>query len=147
MNFFTEGMQMKKKFLSLSIFVVSSFVSFNAYSLPDFIINLIAPRSYANCPFADPVNSPTFCASFKSVAACHCSGSLPQGMCQDMKVIYKRMTDIFGSQLKACVYQQNKPGGVPVQECMDDWNCYRLGGKASNGALCSNTGNACPSLS
>ncbi len=134
---------MKKNFFALSFFIASMLVSFNAYSLPDFIINLVAPKSYANCPFADPVNKPTFCASFKSVAICHCSEKLPSAFCQDMGAIYKRMTDVFGSQQKACEYQQNKPGGVPVQECMDDWNCYRLGGKASNGAICSNTGNAC----
>lgn len=135
-----------KKSLALGLCVTSLITSINAYSLPDFILNLITPKSYAACKKADPVEFPSFCSTFKAVAACHCSGSLPSGMCQDMKTIYSRMVSIFGSQQKACEYQWGdgkKDGGVPVQECMDDWNCYRQGGTSSENKVCSGTGNAC----
>lgn len=127
---------MKKKFLSLSFLAVSLVASVNAYSLPEFVVNMIAPKSFANCPYADPDTSSTFCASFKSVAECHCSASLPKSFCQDVSAIYHRMITVFGSQLKGCQYQVNKPGGVSVQDCMDDWNCYWNGGKDSQQRKC-----------
>lgn len=94
----------------------------------------------AFCPQAVEDNLPEFCTSFKSVAECHCTMTgLPQGMCQNVNIIYDRMVSIFGSQDKACQYQQN----TSFQSCMDDWNCYRMGGKDSQGRLCSNSGDSC----
>jgi len=111
-------------FLFLCLFSVSSF----------------AATIYASCPKAVPTNNPGFCGSFKSVATCHCTSSgLPSGMCQDMNVIYKRMISIFGSVQKACEYQKD----TSVQDCMNDWLCYRTGGTDSTGNLCSGTGKAC----
>lgn len=98
----------------------------------------VAPPS--RCPLALPTEHPGFCASFKSVAACHCvEAGLPAGMCQNMDVIYNRMLVMFGSMEKACQYQSD----TPLQLCMDGWNCYRLGGRNSQGQLCSATGRAC----
>ncbi|OGT36505.1 MAG: hypothetical protein A3F11_11790 [Gammaproteobacteria bacterium RIFCSPHIGHO2_12_FULL_37_14] len=118
---------------------MSLFFSFNVYSFSDILKYFIATK-HAQCPFADPVVSANFCASFKTAAECRCTSSgLPSGMCKDMTAIYNRMVSVFGSQQKACDYQKD----VSTQECMDDWNCYRLGGKDSHGNLCSSTGKAC----
>jgi len=56
-----------------------------------------------------------------------------------MKVVYDRMINMFGSLKRACEYQRD----TSVQNCMDDWNCYRFGGVNSLGGLCSSTGKAC----
>lgn len=95
---------------------------------------------FSNCPQALPTSDAGFCPSFKSVAECHCVESgLPKKMCQDVQVIYNRMIAMFGSVQKACEYQHD----TSTQNCIDDWNCYRLGGKDSQGKLCGGTGNAC----
>jgi len=99
-----------------------------------------------SCDQAPPVTNNNFCPIFKTIAQCHCQadGKLPAGMCVDMNVIYSRMIDKFKSQKTACEWQHTY--GVPyraeVQECMDDWDCYRLGG--NHNGLCSGTGNKCP---
>ena len=124
------------KFKTFVFFLV--FIAAHAFAAPDISHLLITIHSH--CPHADPISSPNFCASFKSIAECHCIASgLPAGMCKDMNAIYNRMLSVFGSQQKACDYQKD----VSAQECMDDWNCYRLGGKDSHGNLCSSTGKAC----
>ncbi len=98
------------------------------------------------CDPAPPVTDSKFCAAFKASAQCHCQadGKLPEGMCLDMNVVYSRMIGKFHTQQEACDWQ--KMHGVPVttesQECMDDWDCYRLGG--DHHGLCSGTGNKCP---
>ena len=96
--------------------------------------------SMAACPSATSSNSPGFCSSFKLAAQCHCTSSgLPMGMCMDMKLLYSRMISTFGSVKRACEFQHD----TSVQNCVDDWNCYRSGGKNSQNALCSSTGNVC----
>jgi len=97
--------------------------------------------SYASCPPATPNNSSGFCSSFKISAQCHCSASLPAGMCTDMKSLYDRMISMFGSLSRACAYQRE----TSAQNCIDAWNCYRLGGTSSSG-LCSGTGLPCESF-
>ena len=101
-------------------------------------LSMLSIASFAadstKCKQATPTNDPGFCTSFKSVAECHCTESgLPKSMCQDMKQLYDRMISIFGSLQKACEYQHD----TDTQTCIDDWNCYRLGGKDSKGQLCS----------
>lgn len=131
-------MKMKSCFVFL-YFVIMIMLSLNAFGSSD-LFKLTTETLSANCPHADPVSSGSFCASFKSVAECHCVASgLPAGMCKDMNAIYTRMLSVFGTQQKACEYQKD----VPPQECMDDWNCYRLGGTDSSGNLCNNTGKSC----
>ncbi len=93
-----------------------------------------------SCPPAEPVTSPNFCTSFKAAAACHCALSgLPESMCQDINEIYDRMLAIFNSVEQVCSYQQD----TLQQICIDDWNCYRYGGRDSQGNLCSASGNPC----
>jgi hypothetical protein len=128
---------MKKSAALLSIFFSFFFFTSTSYA---FFLEMFVSPIHANCSQALPTDNPAFCASFKSVAECHCTSSgLPPGMCQDMTTIYNRMVKIFGSQQKACEYQKD----VPTQQCMDDWNCYRSGGRDSQGKLCSSTGQVC----
>lgn len=88
------------------------------------------------CGSALPTNDVNFCPSFKSVATCYCTASgLPAGMCQDMNALYNRLMGVFGSLKKACEYQHY----TTPQDCMDNWNCYRIGGTDSRGRLCSAT--------
>ncbi len=92
------------------------------------------------CPYAQPNSAPGFCASFKTAAQCHCQASgLPASMCTNMQLIYSRMISVFGSVQRACAYQSD----TSVQECIDDWSCYRSGGLNSQQQLCSGTGQAC----
>jgi hypothetical protein len=92
------------------------------------------------CPRALSTDNPGFCASFKSVATCHCTSSgLPSGMCQDMNALYNRMIVVFGTQENACRYQRH----TTPTDCMDNWNCYRRGGVNSQGNSCSSTQRAC----
>lgn len=96
--------------------------------------------TFAACPQAIPTNTPGFCSSFKVIAQCHCTSSgIPKGMCMNMHSLYDRMIGMFGSVRRACEYQRD----TSVQNCIDDWNCYRLGGVNSNNELCSGTGSAC----
>ncbi|HSW70759.1 MAG TPA: hypothetical protein VLH77_02125 [Gammaproteobacteria bacterium] len=92
------------------------------------------------CPQAEPISSPNFCASFRTSAICHCVLSgLPEGMCQDIPELYERMIALFGSVETACAYQQD----ASQQTCLDDWQCYRVGGSNAEGQLCSASGNKC----
>jgi len=92
------------------------------------------------CPQALPTNDPNFCASFKSVAICHCMDSgLPASQCKSMDKIYRLMIDRFGSIQKACAWQHH----TTTQICIDDWECFRSGGLDSQGRQCSDTGKAC----
>lgn len=107
-----------------------------------FFICLISSSVFAlplACLQALPTTHPGFCASFKSVAQCHCEEKIPGALCKDMKTLYKRMLDMFGSLQKACEYQKD----TTTQICIDDWNCYLNGGRNSQGGLCSNTGAKC----
>lgn len=92
------------------------------------------------CTNAAPTNTPAFCSTFKVAAACYCTSSgLPSGMCQDLEALYKRMLSVFGDLRTACQYQRN----TSTQDCIDSWNCYRLGGVNSQNQLCSSTGAKC----
>jgi len=92
------------------------------------------------CVPAESPASPNFCSTFDSSAVCYCSSSgLPASMCQDINEIYDRMISIFGSVEMACNYQQE----IPVQSCIDEWACYRSGGRDSQGNLCNSTGKSC----
>ncbi|MBI2785206.1 MAG: hypothetical protein HYX60_02400 [Legionella longbeachae] len=106
------------------------------------LMSLFSVSSFSfSCPNALPTNSEGFCASFKSVAICYCTSTgLPSGMCQDMKMLYARMISIYGSLSNACNAQKY----TTPQDCMDNWNCYRLGGVDSRGRLCSSNKKACP---
>jgi len=95
------------------------------------------PRS--NCSRALPDNDQGFCESFKSSAECHCEESMPGFMCHNMDLLYRLMIGRYGSVQKACESQQE----APAQECIDGWNCYRMGGRDSLGRLCSGTGEVC----
>ena len=88
-----------------------------------------------SCGNAVPTNDVNFCASFKKVATCYCTSSgLPAGMCQDMNMLYARMVSVYGSLDKACAAQPY----TTKQDCLDNWNCYRLGGVDSRGNYSSN---------
>jgi hypothetical protein len=108
------------------------------------IICFFAVGSFAApvCPDALPTNNPGFCDSFKIAAKCHCKKSgLPTGMCNDTELLYRRLIAAWGSLENICASQKY----TSKQECVDDWNCYRLGGRNSKGQLCSSTGHSCNS--
>lgn len=114
-----------KKILTL----FATFLSFSLFASP-----------ISMCNQALPTTNPEFCASFKSSATCHCMESgLPRGTCQNMETIYMLMMARFGSIQRACEFQHD----TSTQECIDDWSCYRKGGKNTQGGLCSATGKAC----
>ena len=104
---------------------------------------LLTTSSFAlnlSCPQASTSGNSEFCSSFKRTAQCYCtSAGLPAGMCNDMGVIYKRMVTLYGSVERACKFQRQ----TSTQECLDDWHCYRSGGRNSGNELCSGTGNSC----
>ena len=104
-----------------------------------FVICLMSFSSFA-CDHALPTDDVNFCSSFKSVAPCYCTSSgVPANMCQDMNVLYQRMISMFGSLQRACNFQRY----TSPQDCIDNWNCYRMGGIDSRGRLCSSTQKAC----
>lgn len=114
-------MNMKKSLMLMGLF------------LPSFVFS-------ANCPFATPSNSSSFCASFKVAAECHCTSSgLPKGMCINMDLLYDRMISMFGTLERACQFQHHTSFDV----CVENWNCYRHGGMTIGHELCSGTGKAC----
>jgi hypothetical protein len=96
--------------------------------------------AFAACPQALPTSDAGFCPTFQAAAQCHCSSKgLPKSMCQDMPKLYDRMISMFGTLERACAFQHD----TDTQTCIDDWNCYRNGGKDSKDGLCSATGNPC----
>jgi hypothetical protein len=104
-------------------------------------LKLFIAHKNENCPKSRPTTDNEFCPSFEKAASCHCSSSgLPKTMCQDMEKVYQRMLMVFSTQQLACEYQQN----TPTQRCIDNWNCYRKGGKDSAGHPCGATGKSCP---
>ncbi|OGT35172.1 MAG: hypothetical protein A3F11_10985 [Gammaproteobacteria bacterium RIFCSPHIGHO2_12_FULL_37_14] len=113
-----------------ALFVCVFFCSFSSF----------ADALHSSCPLGLPDDQSGFCSSFRTIAECHCVESgLPKGMCQDMNALYNRMISIFGSVQKACEYQHD----TATQICIDDWACFRQGGKDSLGRLCSSTGRSC----
>ena len=98
--------------------------------------------TWAACTPAAPTNTSNFCQSFKTVAPCYCAANgVPSIVCNNMsmELLYKRMISYYGSLGQACHGQKN----TTPQDCLNNWNCYRLGGKDSQGRLCSGTGKAC----
>ena len=105
-------------------------------------LKIFIPRTHASCTNALPPSHEKFCPTFKTAAQCSCTSSgMPASMCRDMATLYKRMIAVFDEQRKACEFQRD----TSMQNCMDSWDCYRLGGKDSNGRLCQSTGAACAS--
>lgn len=102
--------------------------------------SVFANGNVVACGNAVPTNDVNFCSSFKTVATCYCTSSgLPSGMCQDMNMLYARMVSVYGSLDKACAAQPY----TTKQDCLDNWNCYRLGGVDSRGRICSSTKKPC----
>ena len=93
-----------------------------------------------SCPGATATDDANFCGSFKTSAVCHCSVTLPACKFYKMSQIYKLMLSKFGSIKSACDSQHD----TDSQTCVDDWNCYLLGGNDSHGNHCSSSGQACP---
>lgn len=105
-----------------------------------YILSASAMANTLACPYAKATDDVNFCPSFRTAAVCHCTSSgLPPTMCQDMNAIYNRMLSVFGSLQRACEYQK----ATTTQDCIDNWNCYRLGGIDSRGRLCNATEKAC----
>lgn len=78
----------------------------------------------SNCGKALPIDNAGFCSSFKSTAICHCtSKGLPQYICQNMPLLYKQMTTIYGSLDRACSAQKE----TTQADCVANWNCYKTG--------------------
>ncbi len=100
----------------------------------------ISSSIYASCPTDLSDEDLNFCEKFKNAAICYCTDTgLPKFLCSDMNSLYSRMTTIFRSLENACAYQKH----TDKQTCINNWNCYRLGGTDSYGKLCSSTGNKC----
>jgi hypothetical protein len=110
------------------------------------LVSLLSFSAFAaiTCGQALPANDPGFCGSFQSVAVCHCinESGLGEKVCKHMSMdtLYNLMIAKYKTQQKACDLQHD----TTPQTCMDDWNCYRLGGKDSQGQACSSTGRVCP---
>lgn len=127
-----------KKIMMMLLFSAFLFTG-SAQAGIDFLSLFIAHK-HENCPKSSSLNQNTFCSQFKAAATCHCTSSgMPEKLCLKPETVYKRMLMVFGTQQKACEYQQD----TSTQSCMDSWNCYRLGGKDSEGRLCSGTGHSC----
>ena len=103
------------------------------------VIILGSTHTVIACGFAKSTDDPQFCHSFAQVARCTCEEKMPDFMCKSVDQVYDIMILRYQSQENACHHQTR----TSFQTCMDDWNCYRLGGKDSNGNLCSSTGKAC----
>src|SRR3990167_929613 len=129
-----------RRFHVLSCALTLVFLSSYSYAGIPWIFSWFIATTHSNCSKGVTANNAEFCAVFKSVAQCHCTSSgLPLSMCKDMGKLYQRMLSIFRSQKNACEYQKD----TTTKNCMDDWNCYRLGGRDSYGELCNSTGQHC----
>jgi hypothetical protein len=92
------------------------------------------------CPEALPITDSNFCQSFDVAAKCYCvTSGLPLKMCDSTQKVYNRMISVFRSVESACSFQRN----TTYQKCVDNWNCYRLGGSNAANEWCSGTGAAC----
>ena len=113
---------MKKLFfILLSLLSLTSFThAANQLSNDSHSIN---NALFSNCPQAKPLTDPAFCASFKSVAYCHCTehGMAPAA-CNDMKRIYDAMMLMYHTLEKACSRQVQQD--TDPQTCINDWNYY-----------------------
>lgn len=128
-----------KKVVYTAILAFSLCFIHTSYASLGFLKIFIAHK-HENCAKALLPSHGQFCPSFKAVARCHCvSSGMPGSMCEDMDSLYDRMISVFETQKSACEYQKD----TSTQNCLDSWNCYRLGGKDSKGKLCSATGKSC----
>lgn len=125
---------------------LSYILCFLFYPLISLGLNAPAEIIQTNCPHATPTTDPNFCQSFMEGASCRCEEKLPAGMCTNFDTIYRRMIALYGSQERACQWQEQYTHDTPYQECMDDINCYRNGGLNSQGGLCSGTGKSCTNI-
>jgi len=91
------------------------------------------------CPDATSTDDVNFCSSFKTAAACYCSESLPGCSRLSMDQIYSLLITRYRTVEAACNSQHN----TDAQTCIDDWNCYRLGGMDSRGRFCNSTQLSC----
>lgn len=86
------------------------------------------------CAKSPSTTSPEFCKQFKAIASCHCQadGHLPASLCSDVSKIYDRMIAAFRTQDAACHWQEKNgsPERTSYDQCMKDWDCYRLGAGA-----------------
>jgi hypothetical protein len=78
----------------------------------------------SSCGRAVPTNDPGFCASFKSVAYCHCAveHGMPGAICNDMNRLLQIMIATYGNLWNVC--SPRVQHDAPQQECVDDWNFY-----------------------
>lgn len=103
------------------------------------LLSTLSISSYA-CDPAVPATAANFCPSFKAAVYCYCTDVWKAGgVCADMNRVYEIMMATHGSLDRACEFQKN----TTKQICLDNWNCYRKGGRDSHGGLCSSTGRAC----
>jgi hypothetical protein len=112
--------------------VLLACLSLSAFALSDEAIDF---TTFAACPDATATNDVNFCASFKAAAVCRCSASLPGCGYFSMSKIYTLMLAKYRSLENAC----NSQHDTDPQTCIDDWNCYLLGGLDSHGNACSST--------
>lgn len=128
-----------KRCIYISIFALSLSIIQTSHASLGFLKVFIAHK-HENCAKGLPTDDGKFCSVFRSVAECHCTSSgLPRKFCQNIETLYERMLSVFETEEKACAYQQD----TDTQNCLDSWKCYRVGGKDSQGRLCSSTGKPC----
>src|SRR3990167_11019507 len=113
-----------KTFIMLFLFLVtlSCFAATDDFQqTPSFIQT---ESALFNCGRAVPPEDPTFCASFKAVAYCHCHDEhgMPPTTCSNMNQLLQVMIATYGNLWNACSHRAQKD--VPQQECFDDWNFY-----------------------
>ena len=113
----------KKSMFKKGLFLVVAFLSISAFACPD-------------ATSTDDVN---FCASFKTATICYCSEALPGCGRLSMNQIYSLLLTRYRTLEAACRSQSH----TDAQTCIDDWNCYRLGGMDSHGRACNSTQLAC----
>ena len=110
--------------------------------MKQFLIILMSLASFQMfaCTNALPTDDSNFCSSFKSAATCYCiAAGQPSRQCEDLDVLYGRMIYVYKTLEKACNHQTQ----TSVQNCIDNWNCYRNGGIDSEGRSCSGTTLSC----
>ena len=130
---------MIRKLILLSL----CFFSFTSFALSTPQATSLAALTHG-CMQAPATDSYNFCIGFRASAYCHCIDSgMDSAVCEDMNQLYNDMIIYFNSVDSACDYQKAQDDGVPQQVCIDDWSCYRKGGRNSQGGLCSGTGQAC----
>ncbi len=84
-----------------------------------------------------------FCGNFSKAAICDCkakAGILGPIFCGNMDAVYKAMMTKYPSIEAAC--NDQSPANLR-QACIDNWHCFRNGGKTAGGAQCSGSGKSC----